>query len=448
MPRDIELDVAAGTINHRWYQDERVVEASSGIPLILTLLLCALAVPEEVSFYIFGLRLTVARLICLLLAPVVVVKGLQKISTGQYKFVPSDLFIALAGFWLIYAPANVDDVASAFNHAGPTVLEFGASYLATRILLREHGQAVSFAGSLCKVIAVIALLGALDPVTDHRFVHDWAGELFAPLHSIVSWDDAYRLGLLRAGGPIEHPILYGFICAIGCLIAMSVPIRGRTFAIVCCALGTMLALSSAPIQVLLMGSGLVLYDALLSKVAHRWSIFKVIGIITIASAFLISSNPIGFIITNLTFSPQSGYYREWTWAMVGLYVSQSPWYGLGFGPLPDEINHSIDSLWLILSIQAGYPAALFVGLTIVGASPIGTRGRKADLTPAESKLATTVGIVLFLTVYIAFTVHIWGSIWILTGLLAGLKAHLSELGYVKHLGRHQQLTAEYPGLSA
>jgi hypothetical protein len=410
-------------------------------------LLCALAIPEEVSFYIFGLRLTVARLLCLLLAPMVVVKGLQKISAGKYRFIPSDLFIALAGFWLIYAPANIDDAVSALNHAGPTVLEFGVSYLATRMLLGEHGQAVSFAGTLCRVIAVIALLGALDPLTNHRFMHDWAGELFAPLHSIVSWDDAYRLGLLRAGGPIEHPILYGFLCAMGCLIAMSVPIRGRTFAIICCALGSMLALSSAPIQVLFMGIGLVLYSSLLSQVPHRWSIFFVIGAIVIASAFFISSNPIGFIISNLTFSPQSGYYREWTWSMVGLYVSQSPWYGLGFGPLPEEINHSIDSLWLILSIQAGYPAALFVGLTIVGASPIGTGGRKANLTPAESKLATTVGIVLFLTIYIAFTVHIWGSIWILTGLLTGLKAHLSELGYVQHSGRHQPLTAEYPRLS-
>jgi hypothetical protein len=140
---------------------------------------------------------------------------------------------------------------------------------------------------------------------------------------------------------------------------------------------------------------------------------------------VISNNPVGFIISNLTFSPESGYYREWTWHMVTLYVSQSPWFGLGFGKLPDEIDHSIDSLWLVLSIQSGYPGAVLVGLSLMGAAPIGSRGQ--HLTPTEKKLATIVGIVLFLTLYIAFTVHIWGSGWILTGLLIGLKAHLTEL---------------------
>ena len=41
--------------------------------------------------------------------PVLLAKGIQKISSGAYRFVPSDLFVVLAGFWLIYGPANVDD---------------------------------------------------------------------------------------------------------------------------------------------------------------------------------------------------------------------------------------------------------------------------------------------------------------------------------------------------
>ena len=41
----------------------------------------------------------------------------------------------------------------------------------------------------------------------------------------------------------------------------------------------------------------------------------------------------------------------------------------------------------------------------------------------------------------AFTVHIWGSAWILTGLLLGVKAHLSELGYLRRNLARQSLTA-------
>jgi hypothetical protein len=192
-----------------------------------------------------------------------------------------------------------------------------------------------------------------------------------------------------------------------------------------------LAFSSAPIQTMLAGFGLLTYDRMFSRVASRWSVLIIAGAVAIMAAFLISNSPVGFIVTHLTFSPESGYYREWTWHMVGLYVSQSPWVGLGYGEMPEEINHSIDSLWLVFSIRSGFPGAVLIALSLFGAAVIFTKGRKSDLTPVEAKLATTLGILLFLTAYISFTVHLWGSSWILTGLLIGTKAHLSELGYLR-----------------
>jgi hypothetical protein len=126
--------------------------------------------------------------------------------------------------------------------------------------------------------------------------------------------------------------------------------------------------------------------------------------------------------------------------MVGLYVSQSPWVGLGYGERPEEINHSIDSLWLVLAIRSGYPGAVLVALSLFGAAAILSKGRKSDLTPVEAKLATTLGILLFLTAYIACTVHLWGTSWILTGLLIGTKAHLSELGYLRPDAARQRLS--------
>ena len=126
--------------------------------------------------------------------------------------------------------------------------------------------------------------------------------------------------------------------------------------------------------------------------------------------------------------------------MVGLYVSQSPWFGLGYGVMPEEINHSIDSLWLVLAIRSGYPGAVLVALSLFGAAAVLTGGRKFGLTPVESKLATTLGILLFLTAYLSFTVHLWGTSWILTGLLIGTKAHLSELGYLRPGAAGQRLS--------
>ena len=217
------------------------------MPFVLTLIVIGLFIPEELSFYVFGLRLTVIRLIFLLLTPVLLARWTQKVSAGRYRFVLSDLFVILAGFWLVYAPANVDGL-SGFNHAAPDVLEFCIGYMTTRLLLSEPGHALSFVDLLCRVIAVVALVGVLDPLINHRFAHDLAAQFGTPMHTIENWEDAYRLGLLRATGPIEHPILFGFTSVIGILLAVSIPIRGRGLAIVACSLGAIFAFSSAPIR--------------------------------------------------------------------------------------------------------------------------------------------------------------------------------------------------------
>jgi hypothetical protein len=57
-----------------------------------------------------------------------------------------------------------------------------------------------------------------------------------------------------------------------------------------------------------------------------------------------------------------------------------------------------------------------------------TSGPRVNLTAEESKLGTTLGIILFLIMLIAYTVHIWGSDRILMGLLIGVRAHLGALG--------------------
>ncbi len=408
------------------------------MPFVFTLIAIGVFLPEEFSFYLFGLRLTVIRLIYLLLAPVLVVKGIEKISSGKYRFIPSDLLVVCAGFWLIIAPASLEDLSSALNHAGPTVLEFCIGYMAPRILFSEHGHAVSFVNLLCRAIAIVALVGVLDPITGQRFTHEAAGLLVGgPTHTLWSIDDGYRLGLLRATGAIEHPILFGFASTIGLLIAASVPVQGRMFVIISCALGLIFSFSSAPMQIALLGFILLLYNHFFAQIASRWKILVLVGAVGITAAFLMSNSLIGFIITNLTFSPQSGYYREWTWEMVGIYVSQSPWVGLGYGEMPAEINHTIDSLWLVLAIQSGWPGSLLVGLSLLGAAPVFTKGRTPDLMPVETKLAATLGILLCLTVLFVFTVHLWGSVWVLLGLLLGMKAHLSELAYLSRSANMQ-----------
>jgi hypothetical protein len=412
----------------------RAARNQVAIPWALSLVTITLFLPEQLSFWIFGLRLTATRLLFLILTPVLFVRLGQRMAAGRYRFVLSDLFVPLAGFWMIYAPANVDGVQEALNHAGPTALEFCIGYLATRTLLSEHGHALSFANLLCLIIAIVALLALLDPLTNSYFIKELASRLtgyFTP----PPGDDSYRLGLLRASSVFEHPILLGFVSVIGMIIAVSVPIRSRNLVFMASSIGAFFALSSAPWQGILTGLGLLVYGRLFARLPHKWLVLTSLGVVGTVTLFQMNADPVGIIIRHLIFDPESGYYRVWTWNSVIFAVSPSPWFGLGFGPYPDlgpfDINHSIDSLWLVTAITCGVPGAILVALSFIGAATFPTEGPGVGLTPAESKLGTTLGIVMFLFLFSTLTVHIWGITWVLSALLIGVRAHLGELGRVE-----------------
>jgi len=57
-----------------------------------------------------------------------------------------------------------------------------------------------------------------------------------------------------------------------------------------------------------------------------------------------------------------------------------------------------------------------------------TNGRNVRLSISESKLGTTLGILIFLTLFIGFTVDLFGNMSIMIPLLAGARARLGELG--------------------
>lgn len=405
-------------------------KSAATVPFALALIVIVLWLPPEMSFFVFGLRFTVVRLIFLLLAPILIVKWVQRFSSGNYHFILSDPFFVLTGFWMIFAPANVDGLTDALNHAGPDVLEICIGYTATRILLSDHGQALRFADLYCRLISIVALIGLVDTITGHYVTREFARSVTGNrFYSVIEWTDSHRLGLLRATGPTEHPIWFGFMCGIGLLIAISIPVRLRPFVMVSSGLGLVFSLSSAPLQCTVIGIGLLIYNRAMLRFRFRWLVLFGLGAAGIITAFLISNNPVGFIIAHLIYDPASGYFRVWTWDQVTFFVSQSPWYGLGFAHVPEAINHSIDSLWLVLAIHYGWPGAVLVALSISAAGSAPTAGSKSNLTPLESKLGTTLGIVAFLTLILGFTVHLLGMLWILTGLLAGVKAHLGELAH-------------------
>jgi hypothetical protein len=395
-------------------------------PLALKIAAVTLFFPVELSFYLFGLRLTIIRLLFLLIAPYLTVKFLRKLAAMRYRFVVSDLLMIFLSIWMIYAPASVDNLSSALNHAGPDVLEFCTAYWTTRILLSKHGQAVTFARMLCYAIALVAIIGLLDPLTGEYVVKDLVRQ-FTGFSDYLYSGDTHRMGLMRASGTIDHAILYGFLCSIGVLIAITIRIQYRRYVIAACFLGMVFALSSASWQTAILGIGFIAYARFTRGMPLQWSVLVVLCAFALLYIFTFSNSPLSMLIGHLTLDPQTGWYRLWTWDRVLFHLQSSPWCGLGFGTPPEDINHTIDSLWLVLAMRYGVPGSILTLLAMLGSQWISTRGANAHLDREEAELASSLGIVLFLTIFIAFTVHLWGSVWIFTGLLTGMRASLGEL---------------------
>jgi hypothetical protein len=411
---------------------QKVAPRSAGAKSIspaLKLIVFALFLPLELSFY-----LTLLRLILFLLTPVLLVHFIQLLASGRRHLVFSDILIVLTGAWMIVSPAVVVDLEYSLHHGVLPVVEFCGSYLAGRILLSERGQALSFVNLLCHVIAIVAFLGVLDILVGRSIIHDFLGPLTG-YRQLGDQEEAtsFRNGLFRAMGPMDHPIIFGSVCAFGFLLAVASPIRAKGLTIAASGLGVLSSLSSGPIQGVIFGLGLVAYDSILPRFRGRWLLPIGIGALGIGAFYAFGASP-ALVFCHLGLDCASYWIRLFEWNTVVPFVLNSPWVGIAFQwqeivrGLPYFALASIDSLWLYLALVYGIPGAVLVALSMVSATCYPASGRGVNLTMAESKIAVTLGILIAVIVLLGFTVDFWGESWMLIGLLVGVRAHLADPG--------------------
>ena len=401
------------------------------VPPTLILIALVIFLPEGLSFYAFQFRLSLIRLVLFPLTPVLLIYFSQLLASRKRHLVFSDILIFSTGIWMIVSPTLVVDLEYSIHHSAPAAFEFCGSYFVARILLSERGQALSFVNLLCYVIAIVALVGFLDTLTGRTFTHDFVRELTG---YAMGSEKELRLGMFRAMGPIEHPILFGVVCAVGLLLAAASPIRAKGLTIAACGLGVVLSMSSAPIQGAILGLGLLTYDRVLARFRSRWSLLIGIGVLGIGASYAFTASPLAFVFGHVSLDASSYWIRLFQWNTVVPIVLNSPWVGIAFQwreiaqQLPYFVLESIDSLWLYLALVYGIPGAVLVGLSMLSAAFYPASGRGVNLTMEESKLARTLGILITVVVLLGFTVDFWGTSWMLVGLLVGVRAHLADLG--------------------
>jgi hypothetical protein len=400
--------------------------------LILRLILVTLFIPIELSFFIFNMRLTVIRLIFLVLTPILFVRLGLKIANGSYRFVLSDIFVLLCALWMFVGAAAVNGIPDALAHSGPVALEWLMAYMSTRVLLAEKDDAIAFISLLCLMLCFVVLDACLDTVSGRYFTHELLGSITG--YNYIGYnEDNYRFGLLRAAGPLEHPIGFGFACAVGLVLSVGVRVRFRSVCIIGCSIGLIICISSAPQQCAVMGLGLLAYSRVLRVVPGKWLLISLPPLAFMALLFELTPTPFGHLFDLFTINSSTAYYRLYIWNAVGPVILDNPL----FAVLEDsyEYRGSVDSLWLVLSLSYGMPCAIFAALAMLGCCSLPTCCPPACLNPEQSRAGTALGIIVFLTIFMSFTVHFWGPVWIMIGLLLGVRAHLGEYGRLRgHLG--------------
>ena len=405
-------------------------------PFLAALVVVAVFLPEALGFFFFGLRLTPARAVLLVLTPVMLFSFGSLLGSARYRLVLSDLLMPAALVWMIISLAQIDGIEVALKSGGVTGLEILGPYLLMRCVLCTPDEVHATVKLLSVIAAIAGPIGVADTFAHFAIIHDQLARLtgYTYYHNgmLSNLLDNYRLGLYRAQGIFEHPILYGIIMCYSLLLTLDLNGRLKPICRLGCGFGLFLSLSSAPWTGLILGLGLWFYLRF-APFSYRWLVLTGMGALASAIFFMVMPNPFGWLFNHLTLDPSTGYFRLLIWQYAGHDVMRSPIFGIGVTHdwfRPDWMPSSVDSLWLSSAMSFGIPGSVLIGFAILGAGSlrvVRTRANSEVIGPREVKLSRVLGILTFLTIYLGFTVDYWGASFMIIGLLAGIRAVLGQL---------------------
>ena len=215
----------------------------------------------------------------------------------------SDFFAGATGAWMIVAAIR----ASGWDllpSAGAEVLELIGGYFIARGFFFGPAALDTFIRVL-RVFAVVAIFLAMADTVSHRWI---VQDTVAALVDGSPPGPVYRGNLVRATSTFDHPILFGIFCSLVAAISLysKLDVLPRILLVGLCFIGCILSLSSVAWMSLSIVMAVYTYDRLMRQYAWRWYPIW-IGIAALLSAlFLISSHPIGWLISHLTLDPELG----------------------------------------------------------------------------------------------------------------------------------------------
>jgi hypothetical protein len=397
-----------------------VAPSTSAVPALAVL--AGVILPPELGLS-SGVALTPGRIgILLLVLPALVVL----LGKNRRRLWP-DLFVVATASWMAGSAVYVSGIGELWSAPGGECLEFLGGYLIARAYIFGPSALDKFIRVLRAVAVVVIVMALAEFAVGRLIVRDSVAALVGAKSAMQG--AVFRQGMIRAVSTFEHPILFGSFCSLVLVLLLywerSAP--KRIFWAGFCLAGGIASLSSVAVLSFFIAVGLYTYDQLLRSFRWRWKAIWCFVIVVILAIFSIANAPLGWVITHLTFDPESGYFRLLIWDAATTYIGQAPLTGYAYNLLHNDIlDTTVDSVWLVTSLRYGLPTILFILLAnVTSCLPIRTT-RNGTIDQSVTRMSTAFTIALMLFMIDGLTVHFWNFLWIFWGVCIGIRVSLRE----------------------
>lgn len=403
-------------------------------------LLCGFLGPAEAAIKA-GITLTTLRVAILVAMVPVFLELARKVVRGGYVPVVSDFFVFSLAAWMVFGLYVLQGPKGAASASALAGVEFLVAYLVGRCFCGTYAGVAQLVGVLAGFAIILLLLGFVDVLAHDNILARLASKIFGTTRLLkignvtLEYRVQYRFGLVRVRGPFEQSIHFGTF------FAMLVPlfyyvIRTAWLKMVMvgvAVLGALLSISSAAALSCFVVLAFIAYDAGFNRARWRWALLVFIAAYGALLFVLMVDDPLAWLISGLTFNPQTGFYRLQQWYWVGYNLESSPIFGIGDKDWirPLSIVSSLDSVWLVLATRHGYVGVTLLLLVIVGSWLVWTpRQTGIHPHPRAHEIGKAVALSLLGAIFVTFTVHFWAKIWIFLALILGIRAGLTEARYL------------------
>jgi len=384
-----------------------VSSAIKGVPWTITLFMLAIILPVEMSFYLGSLRLTAYRLVLL----IAFIPLLIRLINGNYgKIRLCDVLMGAYVIWAFLAIVVHHGFDQALESGGIYIVEGFGAYLIGRATVCYLRQFHGFVALFTIIVICLSFFTIPEAVFGINV-----------LRPHVAGTVGGRIGLYRAFGSFDHPILYGCFCAAAISLCWYtfIPIgrssAGRILKLLLVIVSATMSVSSGAITEMIVQIVFITWERITRTLRWRWWIFSGLLAFAYVSVDLLSTRtPMKVFFSYLTFSPGTAYGRLliWEWG-TQLNVAQHPIFGIGFNDWvrPEwAFSSSVDNFWLVVMMTYGLPAFIFLAGAILYL--LVKIGRRKITEPAMVRARKAWMISMAGLIVAASTVHYWNVMFV------------------------------------